>query len=94
MARLIDADHIRQFFEYGLFDEKIKDAILRILDTEPTVDAAPVVHGRWYQKQMTVPKGRGQTYLVWACSVCNKHEKKRSSFCPHCGAKMDWETVL
>ena len=43
---------------------------------------------RWYQKRMTVPKGRGQTYLVWACSKCHSHEKKKSKFCPNCGKPM------
>lgn len=42
----------------------------------------------WYQKRITVPKGRGQTYLVWACSKCHGHEKKRSKFCPNCGKRM------
>ena len=55
----------------------------------PAVDAEAVRHGRWYYKRMSVPKGKGQTYLVWACSLCHKHEKKRSEYCPNCGAKMD-----
>ena len=57
----------------------------------PAVDAEPVRHGRWYQKRISVPKGKGQTYLVWACSLCHKHEKKRSDYCPNCGAEMDAE---
>ena len=52
----------------------------------------PVRHGRWYQKRISVPKGKGQTYLVWACSLCHKHEKKRSDYCPNCGAKMRGDT--
>ena len=50
--------------------------------------AAAEKHGEWYQKRITVPKARGHSYLVWACSLCNKHERKRSDFCPNCGAKM------
>lgn len=52
---------------------------------------APVVHGRWYQCKLNVPKGKGQTYLVWKCSNCHKHERKRSDYCPNCGARMDEE---
>ena len=50
--------------------------------------ADAVKHGEWYQKRITVPKARGHSYLVWACSVCHKHERKRSDFCPNCGADM------
>ena len=46
------------------------------------------VCGEWHQKKITVPKAKGHSYLVWACSVCRKHERKRSDFCPNCGADM------
>lgn len=55
----------------------------------PTLDYEPVRHGQWRHYKLSVPKGRGQTYLVYGCSLCHKHEKKRSDFCPNCGAKMD-----
>ena len=49
----------------------------------PTVDAVPVVHGKWIHLSGCD-----------VCSVCNyktgKHEVGRN-FCPDCGAKMDLE---
>lgn len=77
-----------------MFNQAMRGGIrkgLRIVETAPAVDAEPVRHGRWYQKRISVPKGKGQTYLVWACSLCHKHEKKRSDYCPNCGAEMDAE---
>ena len=47
----------------------------------PAVDAAPVVHGRWIDRD-------GKTW----CSVCSKPNKAyMPPFCPHCGAKMRGE---
>lgn len=51
-------------------------------------DEKDIEPATWYQKRITVPKGRGQTYLVWAYSKCHGHEKKRSKFCPNCGKPM------
>jgi len=70
-------------------DEIFSFEVRRVICNAPAVDAEVVRHGRWYQKRMSVPKGKGQTYLVWACSLCHKHEKKRSDYCPNCGARMD-----
>jgi hypothetical protein len=80
-----------------------RDAVLKIIkDNEtsylstlkdismlPAIQAPITKHAHWYQKQMTVPKGKGQIYLVWSCSACHKHERKRSDYCPNCGAVMD-----
>ncbi|MBQ8616202.1 MAG: hypothetical protein IJ418_01695 [Clostridia bacterium] len=63
--------------------------ILNTFAVMKPVEAAPVVHARWYQCRLSVPKGRGQTHLVYGCSNCHKHEKKRSPRCPNCGAIMD-----
>lgn len=49
----------------------------------------PMVHARWRLYRLNVPGGKGQTYSVWGCSACHKHERKRSDYCPNCGAKMD-----
>lgn len=64
-------------------------AILRIEDA-PTIDAVPVVHGRW--KDVFGGKYDNQSYR---CSVCKEHalfDDKGwllTNFCPNCGAKMD-----
>ena len=50
------------------------------IDDAPTVDAVPVRHGRWIDKNG-----------VWYCSGCNKQSIDDYNFCPHCGMDMRWE---
>ena len=53
----------------------------------PTVDAVPVVHGKWLH----------DNYGANFCSECMKHVFEdneyrlilHTRYCPHCGAKMD-----
>lgn len=85
--RLIDADKLLAAVKENA--PFIYHILLPIVALTHTEDAEPVRYGGWYQKRMSVPKGKGQTYLVWACGLCHKHEKKRSDYCPNCGAKMD-----
>ena len=59
-----------------------------ILREAPTIDVAPVRHGRW----VSVPYK-----LARVCSVCNRDEPYKFAdidadvydYCPSCGAKMD-----
>lgn len=59
-----------------------------ILREAPTIDVAPVRHGRW----INVPHK-----LARICSVCNRDEPYKFAdidadvydYCPNCGAKMD-----
>lgn len=46
------------------------------LDDTPTVDAVPVVHGRWINEN---------------CSVCGTYVYRgdADNYCPRCGTKMD-----
>lgn len=57
-----------------------------IADT-PTVDAVPVVHGRWIEKSAPARK------IYFECSHCgaqeNKHTAIKGYYCWRCGAKMD-----
>ena len=59
------------------------------IENLPAVDAKPVAHAKWHLCRMNVPKGHGQMYSAWRCSACHKHERKRSDYCPNCGAKME-----
>lgn len=62
------------------------NGLIRLLEKAPTVDAVPVVHGRW-------------THLggdEWCCSACGfvittegSWEKPTKKYCEDCGAKMD-----
>ena len=55
------------------------DDVRFLVDSQPTVDAVEVVHGRWaiIDEDCCV------------CSVCHKHSIQTYYFCPECGAKMD-----
>lgn len=65
------------------------------LDDAPTVDAVPVVHGRWINKTENRKMDELCIYTTERvdCSVCDHifwHTSALTySFCPHCGAKMD-----
>ena len=52
---------------------------------EPTVDAVPVVHGKWIKKHDDI-------IYWWECSECGNRENvegRLSRFCTDCGARMD-----
>lgn len=65
------------------------------VEMAPTVDAAPVVHGRWIPVD-----GEGKPCDEWDCSICERRltfgEEMEADevyelnhYCPNCGAKMD-----
>lgn len=99
--RLIDADALREqiseTYEYefptasGGFDEFATKIIPNIINNAITIDAVPVVRGRW---EIT------DAYPHWmCCSVCHKAVVRNievieryeipTSFCPNCGCKME-----
>ena len=81
MADYIDKqaflDHMRRTDRYF--------TVKRDIESFPTVDVAPVVHGRWETNS-----DRPDSLI---CSVCKcgfdmwKHDPH--NYCPNCGAKMD-----
>lgn len=93
--RLINADALCKYDGgcYGCpFDGcALPDKINRL----PTVDAVPVVHGKW----RAVEAGKETLY---ACSVChtvatnmpNPATFRMYEYCPHCGAKMDRKMLM
>lgn len=50
-----------------------------ILREAPTIDVAPVRHGRW----------KSYTKNLRECSNCGYVVSIRYNYCPNCGAKMD-----
>ena len=85
--RLIDADKIiitRQEYVGAL---TLKERLRRLLDSQPTVDAEPVRHGRWIEVDV------GD--CCYRCSECgfirDAYLLDISNYCPKCGAKMDGE---
>lgn len=86
--RLIDADALHKSLEevYEHPDSMIRDSawwFFGKLEDAPTVDAAPVVHGRW------VMDGRDHCH----CSECKNGRNIKTqigwNYCPNCGTKMD-----
>lgn len=58
------------------------------IDSIPTADVAPVVHGRWSDAGFgELPK---HAPYGWACSACGGISfNNEYIYCPNCGAKMD-----
>lgn len=88
MARLIDADALwekitKRYAEHYDWMYLIEDA--------PTVDAVPVVHGKWINPHFR------NSYYCCNCSACSGeamhmefrwHKKGIYRICPNCGADM------
>ena len=97
--RLIDSDAAYERAQADLCRGGLEDwefdMIVNLLDSAPTVDAVPVVHGRW--------DGEGDGFAdgeivldVWYCSECGHCIDDGTddpcvlpNYCPNCGAKMD-----
>lgn len=70
------------------------DGLLSDIENAPTVDAVPVVHGRWQWLSSTYD--RTPCEMRYMCDKCRHetitHEHKPwEKYCPNCGAKMDLE---
>ena len=95
--RLIDADRLKaeimgwcvvtdDLFGMGKFHER--ELILQAIEEAPTIDAVPVVRGKWN------PIFKGAD--TCECSVCKSEGFSDSDFgfiatpyCPNCGAEME-----
>lgn len=109
MARLIDADKadvekISCYYGSNCYVEDVQ----AWLDEQPTVDALPVVHGRWIiVKRHTVsnnPYTDDNYHAHATCSECDfcihsenasfgYPELNTTKYCPNCGARMDLKEV-
>lgn len=87
MARYIDADMIPFFgnTEYTTH---------RLIETVPTADVLPVVHGHWIQEEKCSPQEDDSDYY-FLCSNCGHSDihnvMVKVPFCWFCGARMDAE---
>ena len=86
---------LRSDIEEGI--DKGIGAAMQAIDDAPTIDAMPVVHGRWIKMTGMMPS---EYHGHYECSECQWHMKGlRNSwtreeellYCPNCGAKMDGE---
>lgn len=86
--RLIDADALKKMFNTSFGG--VSHAVIagKLIDEAPTID--PVKHGRWIESEMIGKNERKIKYHILRCSICGKSNgRKRNSYCPRCGAKMD-----
>ena len=60
------------------------NGLIRLLEKAPTVDAVPVVHGRWNNMD-----GYNTRKVCSECGWDVPEYGKFYSYCPNCGAKMD-----
>lgn len=96
--RLIDTDKLK-FPNIAIFDMKLHGAtvpMVRLIDLQmlmPTVDAAPVKHGRWRKtNNPNYSPFDGSSEHLSICSNCAySREQHDFLYCPNCGAKMDLE---
>lgn len=97
--RLVDADAMYERAQAdlhrGALEDWELDVIVNCLDSAPTVDAAPVVHGRWDGEGDGLADGE-IVLDVWYCSECGHCIDDGTddpcvlpNYCPNCGAKMD-----
>ena len=94
--RLIDADELLEKHTcdvYGAYDDScmVQAVFVPYIKGAPTIEAAPVVHGRWEDK----PTGRYGQQQSW-CTACRKpsgiggiEKNRHRAYCPNCGARMD-----
>ena len=88
--RLIDADELKRKYA-GWYNIAGKERSIRCVETKeidwmPTIDAAPVVHGKWTTKRTQKHDGE------WYCAVCDYEPIVMTAdmkYCPNCGARMD-----
>lgn len=101
--RLKDVDNVRDLFD-AEFKETRKLILAgethldnlaegfteadRVIRQMPTVDAVPVVYGRWGTGRFNLETGNYEEQ----CTRCRNFSKEYGKpYCPNCGAKMDIE---
>jgi len=87
---LIDVDLLRdEVLNDNTYDNDTVNYYLNIIDDAPTMDAMPVVHGKWINESNPDEDQNVQT----ECSVCHSGDKHTVNvivpYCWKCGAKMD-----
>ena len=72
--------------------EQVLNHIIEQVRALPAADVAPVIHGKWHDVYMTSPSSFAATCSI--CGISNDIPHPISAhYCPHCGAKMDGESI-
>lgn len=97
MSRLIDADKLKKpiyaeddnctgdgmtYDEMAAYNDGI-DIVWRRIESAPTVDVVPVVHGEWIVHNPDNP-----LTIYGECPFCHEEVGRKYNYCPNCGAKM------
>lgn len=89
MVRLIDAD---KFMETARSKIDMQDLYLPVtikdfvIDKMPTVDAKPIVKGKWLKTY--IYSTSGDKPALFYCSECNMCVPFPTPYCPFCGTSM------
>lgn len=88
---LSEVDMPKSVIETEFYDvmSNVADRLIAV----PSVDAAPVKHGKWEYSENIYDES------TWVCSVCKEPwtlidgtpQENSMKYCPNCGAKMDLE---
>lgn len=69
----------------------VQQILTKMISNAPTIDAVPVVHGRWRINKQ---------FADYECSACGHGDiispyfkRLKLNYCPNCGAKMDGGTT-
>ena len=85
--RLIDADELEMInwtFAKPPFSRK---TVQKMIDMARTIDATPVRHGKWIDRNGAIVAPFWERYECSECGVMSGNNK----YCPNCGARMDEE---
>ena len=86
---LIDADALKKDFNLNFGGVSHAAAAAEIIDRQPAIyleSLRPTAH--WVHKQAKLPGG---VLPGEECSLCECQAWHKTSFCPHCGARMKME---
>lgn len=100
--RLIDADALREIVDFhvtsvsacatvqqAIGQSDFKQRCLEDIDNAPTVDAAPVRHGKWIEEP-----DRHYHYHCSECLTVQGVSSIRMNYCPECGALMEMHPLM
>ena len=99
--RLIDANALDALEDLDYDYAPVRDGcawyraadVWACIESQPTVDAVEVVHGRWipqkYEEKFEVGNYEHAEYVLYHCSECGVPCAVERNFCSNCGAKMD-----
>lgn len=86
--RLVYAEEVECLIN-GLDSLPWEEDVQTLVNSLTTADAVEVVHGEWLP-MYNVDWIYGKEWLTdYICTQCGGLNKKKSPYCPHCGAKMD-----